>query len=129
MQSPWGAEAVSGEYGGHPGLVFEPRPRTFAEFLTGVQRWAGRPFLVQGERRITAGRFFAAIDAAREVLAPFGIRRGDRVMLLGYNSPDWVLALWAVWSLGAVPVLGNRWWSHSGSNRRPEACKATALPN
>ncbi len=113
MQSPWGAEAVAGEYGGHPGLVFEPRPGTFAEFLTGVQRWAGRPFLVQGERRITAGQFFAAINAARELLAPFGIGRGDRVMLLGYNSPDWVLALWAVWSLGAVPVLGNRWWSHS----------------
>ncbi len=36
-------------------------------------------------------------------------------MLLGYNSPDWVLALMAIWSLGAVPVLGNRWWS------RPEA--------
>jgi hypothetical protein len=23
---------------------------------------------------------------------------------------------------------GRRWWSRSGSNRRPEACKATALP-
>ena len=32
-------------------------------------------------------------------------------MLLAYNSPDWVVALWAIWSLGAVPVLGNRWWS------------------
>src|SRR5829696_3814145 len=24
--------------------------------------------------------------------------------------------------------IKNRWWSLSGSNRRPEACKATALP-
>ena len=23
---------------------------------------------------------------------------------------------------------GNNWWSQSGSNRRPDACKATALP-
>jgi hypothetical protein len=25
-------------------------------------------------------------------------------------------------------LIKNRWWSLSGSNRRPEACKATALP-
>ena len=112
VDSPWGDEVIAGEYGGHPGLVFERRPRTFAEFLYGVHRWSGRTFLVQGERRITGGQFFAAVQAAREMLAPFGIQRGDRVMLLGYNSPDWVLALWTVWSLGAVPVLGNRWWSH-----------------
>lgn len=24
---------------------------------------------------------------------------------------DWVLALWGLWLTGAVPVLGNRWWS------------------
>ena len=26
------------------------------------------------------------------------------------------------------PVRGEEWWSQSGSNRRPDACKATALP-
>ena len=26
------------------------------------------------------------------------------------------------------PLSKNKWWSRSGSNRRPEACKATALP-
>ena len=113
MQSAWGENVIAGEYGGHPGLVFEHRPRTFAELLTGVERWSGRTFLVQGTRRITTGEFFAAVAQARDQLQPFGIQPGDRVMLLGYNSPDWVLALWAVWSLGAVPVLGNRWWSAS----------------
>lgn len=42
-------------------------------------------------------------------------------MLLAYNGPEWVLALWAIWSVGAVPVLGNRWWSHR------EAEHSTAL--
>ena len=46
--------------------------------------------------------------AAGDRLEPLGVRPGDRVMLLAYNSPDWVLALWAVGSAGAVPVLGNR---------------------
>ena len=111
MRSPWGEEVVTGEYGGHAGLVYGQRPRTFADLLYGVDRWAQRPFLIHGERRIGFGEFFAAVSRARERLAPLGIRPGDRVVLLAYNSPDWVLALCAIWSLGGVPVLGNRWWS------------------
>ena len=111
MGSPWGDEVVAGHYAGHSGLVFRQRPRRFAELLFGVDRWADRTFLVHGERRISFGGFFSAVTAARDTLAPLGIQRGDRVLLLAYNSPEWVLTLWAIWSLGAVPVLGNRWWS------------------
>ena len=111
MQSPWGDEVVAGHYGGHPGLVYRDRPRTFAELFAGVDRWEQRTFLVQGERRITFGEVFAAAQAARDRLTARGIQQGDRVILLAYNSPDWVLALLAIWSVGAVPVLGNRWWS------------------
>ncbi len=111
MQTPWGEDVSAGQYAGHPGLLYARRPRTFAELLFGVQRWAPRTFLVQGQRRISFADFFAAVDAARNRLQPLGIQRGDRVVLLAYNSPHWVVALWAIWSVGAVPVLGNRWWS------------------
>ena len=109
--APWGDLVVKGSYAGHPGLVYRQRPRTFADLLNGVDRWADRPFLVQAGRRISFGEFFSAVGYARGFLQPLGIRPGDRVMLLAYNSPEWVLALWAIWSLGGVPVLGNRWWS------------------
>lgn len=109
--NPWHDEVVAGEYGGHPGLIFCRRPRTYAELLAGTERWAQRTFLVQGNRRISFGEFFAAVSIARDRLVSLGIRPCDRVALLAYNSPDWVLALWAIWSAGAVPVLGNRWWS------------------
>jgi hypothetical protein len=38
-----------------------------------------------------------------------------------------------IWSTGTFPVFTTanafgRWWRQTGSNRRPEACKATALP-
>ncbi|MFM9035933.1 MAG: class I adenylate-forming enzyme family protein [Mycobacterium sp.] len=126
MQSPWGDEVGVGSYAGHPGLVYLDRPHTFAGLLFGVDRWTGRTFLVQEDRRITFGEFFGAVAAARERLRRLGIQPGDRVMLLAYNSPDWVLALWAIWSLGAVPVLGNRWWSgreaeHSANLVAPRA--------
>lgn len=112
MSSPWGDEVVAAGYSGHPGLVYRQRPRTFGELLHGAERWAPRTFLVHGDRRITFGEFFSAVGSARDMLVSKGIRPGDRVLLLGYNSPEWVLCLWAIWSLGAVPVLGNRWWSH-----------------
>ena len=122
--SPWGNEVADGEYGGHPGRTYPRRPRTFAELLTGVQRWAPRTFLVQGDRRITFGVFYAAVHKARALLEPLHIQTGDRIMVLGYNSPEWVLALLTVWSLGAVPVLGNRWWSE----KEAEHCLAALGP-
>ena len=111
MQPPWGDEVSAGSFAGHPGLLYRQRPHSFAELLTGVERWSQRTFLVQRTRRITFGEFFTAIGAAQERLRPCGIQPGDRVALLAYNSPDWMVSLWAIWSLGAVPVLGNRWWS------------------
>jgi acyl-CoA synthetase (AMP-forming)/AMP-acid ligase II len=122
--SPWGDDVVADRYDGHPGLVYAQRPRTFAELLFGVERWAQRTFLVHGDRRISFGEFFTAVRGARDMLAPLGIQRGDRVLLLAYNSPEWVLALWAIWSLGAVPVLGNRWWSP----READHCVALVEP-
>ncbi|HTY27304.1 MAG TPA: class I adenylate-forming enzyme family protein [Mycobacterium sp.] len=111
MQSPWGEDVAEGHYAGHPGLLYPQRPRTFAEFFSGSERWVNRTFLVQGERRISFGEFFAAIDNARDRLDGLGVQRGDRIMLLAYNSPDWAVAFLAIWAVGAVPVLGNRWWS------------------
>lgn len=111
MQSAWGEDVAEGRYAGHPGLVYPRRPRSFAELFTGAQRWVDRTFLVQGERRIGFGEFFAAVDTARARLGPLGVQPGARIVLLAYNSPDWVVALFAIWALGAVPVLGNRWWS------------------
>ena len=35
---------------------------------------------------------------------------GDKVLLLGWNSPDWVMNFWACIRIGAIPVLANAWW-------------------
>jgi acyl-CoA synthetase (AMP-forming)/AMP-acid ligase II len=92
-------------------LVYDPRPHTFADLFAETRRWGHRTFLVQGDRRISYAEFLDALAPARERFSELGIKRGDRVMVFGYNSPEWVLALWSLWLAGAVPVLGNRWWS------------------
>ncbi|TPG25215.1 class I adenylate-forming enzyme family protein [Mycolicibacterium hodleri] len=107
----WGREVREGSYGGHAGLVYDEGPATFDDLMAGTEVWTDRTFLVHGERRVTFAGFRAAAHAARKRLADNGIRPGDRVMVFGYNSPEWVVALWALWLSGAVPVLANRWWS------------------
>ncbi|RZT14319.1 acyl-CoA synthetase (AMP-forming)/AMP-acid ligase II [Mycobacterium sp. BK558] len=119
--APWSADVDQGSYAGHPGLLYRHGPRTFAELVAGTRRWTDRDFLVHGERRISYAHFRAALSRAVEQLTARGIGVGDRVMVFGYNSPEWVLALWALWMSGAVPVLGNRWWS------RAEVAHATTL--
>jgi acyl-CoA synthetase (AMP-forming)/AMP-acid ligase II len=107
----WSAEVRAGSYGGHDGLVYDCGPSTFDDLVSGTRVWTDRPFLVHGDRRITFTGFRTAAYAARAHLAGLGIESGDRVMVSGYNSPEWVVALWALWLSGAVPVLANRWWS------------------
>ena len=46
--NPWGDGVITGDYAGHPGLLYRQRPRTYAELLTGVERWTPRTFLVGG---------------------------------------------------------------------------------
>ncbi len=109
----WGTDVREGSYGGHAGLVYDQSPSTFDDLVSGTEVWTDRTFLVHGERRVTFAGFRAAAHAAREYLAGIGIGPGDRVMIFGYNSPEWVVALWALWLSGAVPVLANRWWSRA----------------
>ena len=49
----WGNEVVVGTVHGHPCRMYAQRPRAMAELLLDAQRWADRPFLVQGGRRLS----------------------------------------------------------------------------
>jgi acyl-CoA synthetase (AMP-forming)/AMP-acid ligase II len=107
----WSDRVVKGTYAGHPGLVYEHSPHSLPELLGGPDTWQGREFLVQGDRRISHSAFRAAVPVAAARIAAHGVTQGDRVMLHTYNRPEFVLATWAAWWLGAVPVYANRWWS------------------
>lgn len=112
MSDPlWDTVAYNGVYAGHPGRLYRRSPATFDDLIDGTRCWADREFLVQGDRRISFAGFRGALDRVRGHLAGLGIRPRDRVMVFGYNSPEWIAAVFALWLSGAVPVLGNRWWS------------------
>lgn len=107
----WGTEVVEAVYAGHPGLAYAPSPPSIASMIDDADRWAGRDYIVQGDVRIGHEQFRRSIPLAASALAAKGVVAGDRVVLLSYNSPEFMLATWAAWWLGAVPVYANRWWS------------------
>jgi len=107
----WGTRVERATVQGHSCLLYADRPRATADFLLTARRWPGRELLVQGKRRLTAAEHEAAVARVARRLTGLGVRRGTRVVLLAFNSIEWVVAFWAVQALGAVAVLGNAWWT------------------
>jgi long-chain acyl-CoA synthetase len=107
----WGSETTEIEVLGHPCLSFVNRRGHLADLLIDGRRFADREYIVQGERRVTFAQHEIAVRRATGLLGERGVRAGDRVMLFGANSVEWVIGYWAILEAGAIVVLGNAWWS------------------
>ncbi|GGL11822.1 class I adenylate-forming enzyme family protein [Nocardia jinanensis] len=107
----WGREVVAGIVHGRPSLMYRDRPTALGQLLLEGRRWSDREFLVQGDRRLTYQDHEEAVARVAGRLAAYGVSRGDRVLLLSFNSIEWCVCFWALHSLGAVVALGNPWWS------------------
>lgn len=135
----WGSEVAEVDVLGHPCLSFVKRRRHLADLLIDGRRFGAREYLVQGERRMSFDQHEAAVRRAAGLLRGSGVRRGDRVMLLGANSVEWVVGYWAILAADAIVVLGNAWWSqvelaHALRNVAPslvltDAARAKSLPD
>ena len=107
----WGDQIAVTQVGGVPLRMYSERPRRVEHLLQFADRWGARPHIVQGEREVTFDGLRLAIAAKATQLRGLGVGYGDHVLLLGWNSPDWVVNFWACLQIGAVPVLANAWWS------------------
>jgi acyl-CoA synthetase (AMP-forming)/AMP-acid ligase II len=107
----WGTDVGTELVRGIPFRTYTERPRDVGALLAFADRWGDRPHLVQGERVVTFAGLRRAAEAKAALLTADGLRPGDRVLLTGFNSPEWIINFWALVTAGAVPVLGNAWWS------------------
>jgi len=73
------------------------------------------------QREYTASEIDALSSGLAETLERRGVGEGDRVALMSSNRPEFVIALQAVWRLGAAAVLLSPAW------KRAEAEHAIAL--
>ncbi len=111
VDGAWGSEVAEVEVLGYPCLSFVQRRRHLADLLIDGRRFGDREYIAQGVRRVSFDQHETAVRRAAGLLGERGVRPGDRVMLLGANSVEWVAGYWAILAAGAIVVLGNAWWS------------------
>jgi long-chain acyl-CoA synthetase len=74
----------------------------FAEVLA---RYPGRPALaLVGDEPITYLEFGRRVAALQKMLHDLGIKKEDKMVLLGASSPNWAIAFMALTTMGAVAV-------------------------
>ncbi|MEV8517170.1 class I adenylate-forming enzyme family protein [Dactylosporangium sp. NPDC051484] len=110
-QPTWGESVARELVRGHPTLVYANRPKCITAVLDESRRWAGRPFIIQGERTITFAEHERMVATIATRLRSEGVRPGDTVAIFASNSPEWVATFFAVMALGAIVVPCNGWWS------------------
>ncbi len=109
-------ELVDEEFVGEVMRVPAQRPRTLRDVLGNSVGFGDAVYMVATDgttsRRYTFTEHAQAVaSVARSFSEQFGVGPGDRVAILGANSPEWIIAFWAAVSLGAIAVGLNGWWS------------------
>jgi acyl-CoA synthetase (AMP-forming)/AMP-acid ligase II len=91
--------------------VFKHRAPSLRSLLEASAGFGEKEYIVFDDRRITFRQHLDAVASlARALEERYGVKKGDRVAILGANSPEWITAFWAAVSLGAVAVGLNGWW-------------------
>ena len=97
---------------GLPMKNFVRREKSLREKIAGAaQRGGDNVCMVQGDRRISYDQFGKLVWGAGHTLADeFGLGKGDRLAVLAYNCPDWIISLFGATSVGGIGVGLNGWW-------------------
>jgi acyl-CoA synthetase (AMP-forming)/AMP-acid ligase II len=107
----WGEQVAVEAVNGIPYRMYVDRPRRVDGLLAFADRWKDRPYIIQGGAALTFGALQTAVANKVAKLIALGVKPGDRVFLIGWNGPEWAVNFWASLCAGAVPVLGNTWWT------------------
>lgn len=105
-------EIVTETVGGRPLRLFKNRERSMREKIDACGARGDLDCFVQGERRVSYGDVRRLVfGAAHRLARDHRFERGDRLAVLAYNSPDWILSLFGAVSLGGIGVGLNGWWT------------------
>jgi len=107
---PLELETVEGPAG--PVRRFARREGSIRELIDRSAKRGDAEFLVQGGRRLTFEQFAGLVRGASLMMAgQLGLRRGDRVAVVGANSIDWLVAVFGAVCAGGVAVVLNDHWT------------------
>jgi acyl-CoA synthetase (AMP-forming)/AMP-acid ligase II len=111
-------ELVEEEILGERQSTFRNRQRSLRELLVASVGFGDSEYVAFTDgvttRRFTFAEHERLVASTAAVLREqFGVGPGDRVAILGANSPEWVVTFWATVSLGAIAVGLNAWWARA----------------
>lgn len=103
-------EVTTAEVGGVPLRTYAHAPPSLREIWLGAAGHGDKEYLVYNEERLSYAEAQAITGSIAHWLSQAGVGPGDRVAIAMRNYPEWMLAYWAVTSMGAVVVGMNAWW-------------------
>lgn len=95
---------------GSPMRVYKHAPASLRDIWLGTAAYSDREYLIYQDERHTYAQSHAYAASIAHWLSERGVQPGDRVAIAMRNYPEWMLAYWAVVSMGAVVVGMNAWW-------------------
>ncbi len=96
---------------GVPTRVWKNAPATLRDVLQFSRMYKDRTFLVYENERATYESFFRAAVAMAYELQARGVKKGDRVVIIMRNLPEWPVAFYGAVILGAIVTPLNAWWT------------------
>ena len=74
-------------------------------YISSITRFKGNVALSSADgNEMTYSEFGRKTDALSGLLLKHGVGKGDKVAILGTNSPNWVISYFAITTIGAVVV-------------------------
>ncbi|MEH6581790.1 MAG: class I adenylate-forming enzyme family protein [Halioglobus sp.] len=98
------------EVRGSPLRSFALAPPSLREVWLGTAAYADRDYLIYQDERCTYTQAHEFVASIANWLSQQGVEPGDRVAIAMRNYPEWMMAYWAITSMGAVAVGMNAWW-------------------
>ncbi len=103
-------EVTTVDVRGVPTRAYVHAPPSLREIWLSTAGHGDADYLVFGEERCTYTQAHEYVGSIAQWLHQLGVVPGDRVAIAMRNFPEWMLAYWAVTSMGAVVVGMNAWW-------------------
>ena len=85
---------------GIPTRNFTHAPPSLREFWLSSAQHGEREYLIYQQERITYAQAHQYTASLADWLAQHGVEPGDRVAIAMRNYPEWMLAYWAITSMG-----------------------------
>lgn len=95
---------------GSPMRSYKHAPASLRDIWLGTAAHQDKEYLIFQQERCTYAQAHQFTASIANWLQQQGVQPGDRVAIAMRNYPEWMLAYWAVVSMGAVAVGMNAWW-------------------